>query len=789
MKLRRENTSTDRLLEIIRGKKQSQQDATSPDAASAGKAASSESDGKAAKKTRSRSSFSLGKAKSAKGGGRKTKGPAKGFKPSLGSSHASKVMNVGVDIGSDCLRMVKMKGPESKRKLVDLKRVPFDPQVMPTDSPAFRDFLRSELKSMCGKPGSCEIWSLIPSGKVDIWHLRIPIVPKKQIPDAVYWAVKKEKQFDETEFLLDFEVQGVVEEKNSKRLKIMAYLVPRNEMSQVQKLFADTGYKLTGLTISPLALQALFRSNWTAPDAESYACLYVGRDWSRIDIFENGNLVLNRGIKTGTNSMVEALMNNYNEQARRSQPQGEPQKSLLADEEPVISLSLEDDDDAVHMPEISLSDSGSEGQAPAAASSQASPDSSNETDPSITLDLEIEDDEDPSDAPSDKRLSGATIPELTFGGDEDAPTQTWTIGEDDTSVEIVTDSEAPRPSAETMNPDIAKTVFFNKLLNKDVDPGLPGANLTASQIFDLVLPAAGRLVRQIERTFDYHTTTQGNQRVESIYLSGRICTSPQLIQYFDGQLGTATNLLDPLSPDNPTLKGETTALPESNAERLDFNLTLALALCDNATTPNILYTYAAREKDRQNSRVNQMIYMGFIFVALALAGVYLWQNSIIDEKKRNLAQLDSKLAQYNPRVDQALLMNMAGKIVQQRQNLKQAGQRYESLALIREISTLTPDFIQLVKVTFHFADYQLEQSKEGDKKAKSPQNAATKETMELEGVILGNTKLYDPALTNYLIKLENSPLLAMPAIQESAVEDFHTQGKVLRFSLKIPLEQ
>jgi hypothetical protein len=35
--------------------------------------------------------------------------------------------------------------------------------------------------------------------------------------------------------------------------------------------------------------------------------LYIGRDWSRIDIFADANLVLSRGIKAGIRTMVEAL--------------------------------------------------------------------------------------------------------------------------------------------------------------------------------------------------------------------------------------------------------------------------------------------------------------------------------------------------------------------------------------------------------------------------------------------------------------------------------------------------
>jgi hypothetical protein len=64
---------------------------------------------------------------------------------------------------------------------------------------------------------------------------------------------------------------------------------------------------LSGISIVPFAFQTLLRTN-RIDNAESHvASLYIGRDWSRIDIYSEGNLVLSRGIKAGVKTMIEAL--------------------------------------------------------------------------------------------------------------------------------------------------------------------------------------------------------------------------------------------------------------------------------------------------------------------------------------------------------------------------------------------------------------------------------------------------------------------------------------------------
>jgi len=83
--------------------------------------------------------------------------------------------------------------------------------------------------------------------------------------------------------------------------------VPKEEILRLENIFSKSGYPLTGITIISFVLQNLLRSNWIDTKGKNLCNLYIGRDWSRIDIFANGNLVLSRGIKAGIKSMVETI--------------------------------------------------------------------------------------------------------------------------------------------------------------------------------------------------------------------------------------------------------------------------------------------------------------------------------------------------------------------------------------------------------------------------------------------------------------------------------------------------
>ena len=79
------------------------------------------------------------------------------------------------------------------------------------------------------------------------------------------------------------------------------------EINELKDLFNKAGFPLSGISIVPFAFQSLLRTGRIDTREMHVASLYIGRDWSRIDIFSEGNLMLSRGIKAGVKTMIEAL--------------------------------------------------------------------------------------------------------------------------------------------------------------------------------------------------------------------------------------------------------------------------------------------------------------------------------------------------------------------------------------------------------------------------------------------------------------------------------------------------
>ena len=238
--------------------------------------------------------------------------PVKSLKSLPSMASLQKKGTVGVDIGHDYLRLVRAaRGSDGEWQILDRRRLALPPDA-DRDTPRFSSFLKASLASFCGSAKQ-NLWTTMSTDRVDVRHIRVPKVPKKQLGNVVYWTLKKEAPVDEKETVFDFESQGEVIEQGIAKQAVMVYSTPRQEIEDLKDLFSRIGWPLTGITIVPFSVQNLFRTGWIPAVEGTIASLHIGNDFSRIDIYAGGNLVMTRGIKAGLTSMAEAVVDCVNE--------------------------------------------------------------------------------------------------------------------------------------------------------------------------------------------------------------------------------------------------------------------------------------------------------------------------------------------------------------------------------------------------------------------------------------------------------------------------------------------
>jgi len=586
-----------------------------------------------------------------------------------------KPATIGVDVGYKDLRLVKIRHTP-RPELVDYVCIPYEGDLSPS-RPEFYKFLKKSLTRFCGSGKSVEIWGNISSARVELRYLRIPKVPSKQIANAVYWSHKKVAPYDEKETIFDFEVIGDIYEEGTTKTAVVSFTAPKQEVQNLKELFAKSGFPLKGISIVPFAFQNLLRRNWIRSEAKNVSSLYIGRDWSRIDIFCEGNLVLSRGIKAGIKTMREAM-------------RGE------------------------------LSDG------------------------SIDISGEL----------AELQQQSLPVNSKTRTSIDDQKAQEIFIG--------LIHETSPEKSTQT-----------------DMEP-------QEEEIFNMILPALRRLVRQVERTFEHYATNFDNERVKQIYISSGLRPHRRIVEYIGKALGIARDSVDPFANASEFIKN--VAHPDSPSERGSYAPSIGMALSKNSITPNFLHTFKEKAKNARSRLLNQFAFVGFVVVMALCFAFNWWQGHLIDQKKDRVARLQTILKTFKTRVDQNQILALVEKNKEKNEAYRLFSRKYMGVVVLSEISNLTPTNIRLISIAVELNN-QLDPKKDDRTDKKQANNNPDRETdrnLVLEGYVFGSRVSLESTLAGYLINLKASPLFDDPVVDSKSM-DYYNKREVLRFKAQLKL--
>jgi type IV pilus assembly protein PilM len=242
-----------------------------------------------------------------------------GFKRHVYRSLSSKrSVKVGVDFSNGQMKLVMVRKSSGNRwELMNFRRVPYEEHVL-RDNTTFLSFLEPILRDFCGSYRTADLWVLLSSSQVEIRHIRIPKVVKDQVSNAVYWTCRKEIQFNEKESILDYEVLGEVLEESIPKISVMVYTAPLREVKRINSIFSKAGFHIKGISIPSFAVQNLIRMGWIKKDKAPVGVIHLDEDWSRVNIFSSGQLIMSGPIKTGLKSLTDSIHESMREPMTKS---------------------------------------------------------------------------------------------------------------------------------------------------------------------------------------------------------------------------------------------------------------------------------------------------------------------------------------------------------------------------------------------------------------------------------------------------------------------------------------
>ncbi len=606
---------------------------------------------------------------------------------------------IGVEILRDTIHIVRTERIGGSRRIVYASADPV-PAGTDMDNDDFGPLLARCIRKTAVPGETIDVWACIPSSKGESWTVRVPKV-RKNLGNAVYWAARKDKSFDDKDVVFDYRIAGETTENDVRKLLAEVCTVSAADVRRYRELFTAIGFPLKGLTLSSYAMENLMESGFVEPVPDVYAVLSIGEQTSWIDIHTRERMLFSRVIRTGKDSVLESLMLEYDRMAEN-------------DGEIVITLDPRDVE--------------------AGAAGPVSPE---------------------SDGPESDGLK----PE---GSDRGAYATVGAGG-----------------FASGLSRDDASRLLKSRAASTEYDTGIRDDGLAYDRVLAMIEPALERVSRQMERTIDHSVNVLVNPAPQKIFVAGGLAFLPKIGAFFREQLDVPVEVLDVLDPSSFNVAP--TVFFDDPEDRHALVSATGLAM-PSGKTVNFIHTAYDREKERAAARTTGAVATGCAALFILTAGWWWYSLYTLEQARDRVAHLESRLNDFSPRLSVELIMEMAGQQRDAQLETARYSRRLHPVAVMSEISGLTPGNIHLVSINIQLGDIRSERAGGG-------RGNTTGRALVLDGVVMDDPAGYEARLASYIHQLRASPLIGTVSIRRAQLDTGIVEGEVYRFTLNIELAE
>ncbi len=296
----------------------------------------------------------------------------------------------------------------------------------------------------------------------------------------------------------------------------------------------------------------------------------------------------------------------------------------------------------------------------------------------------------------------------------------------------------------------------------------------AGEDFRCMSQASQRLTGRISATGDYFNHhLSPDQPIETYYLTGELDDCPAFHKFAGAQLQGKLKPFTPFDDMGDTLN---IRMPKTPSQRAGVIPAMGIALSTRKETPNFLYTHLEKSVELKYRRYNQVIVAAGLACLLVCAWAWYAMNQKTQDHLRAVQSLEGQISKYAPVVNQPMVDIQVKKAREKARAVTRYVQDYQALAVIQELTALTPDKIRITQM-----DTRL--SLPGSKAEDVPKadEKAPQKTLTLKGVVVDEFNALESTLTGYVIKLGDSPMFKEIRLADKKIEK-QGEASILTFT-------
>jgi len=207
-----------------------------------------------------------------------------------------------------------------------------------------------------------------------------------------------------------------------------------------------------------------------------------------------------------------------------------------------------------------------------------------------------------------------------------------------------------------------------------------------------------------------------------------------------------------------------------------------LSLSDIKYTPNAIFTYLDKNKELSGKMINRGIFAAFAAALVLCLAFIVFQVVEMGQLGTKRAKLEQELSLFKPLLSREKVNGLVEEAKNRYQITQQYSRKYKGMALISELSSLTPEDIRLIHVRIAAPSGQAPAPKKDAAPVKETTPQEISDGVSIEGVVLGERNALDALLSQYVMNLERSAALQGVKVEKSSIVNFRKK-EILQFKI------
>ena len=216
---------------------------------------------------------------------------------------------IGIDIGSDSIKLVKLKGLKGHYEIEYVGIAPLPSEAIVDNTLMNTSAVVDALKSLFEGLGIQNIKSAASSvsgNSVIIRKISLSAMSAEALEEEIQWEAEQYIPFDINDVNIDFQMLDP-DENDPSRMFVLLVASKKDIVNDYQSVFVEAGLKLVLVDVDVFAVQNAFEMNYDFEPEEVYALVNIGANMMNLNVVRNGSSLFVRDVQMGGEIFTEEL--------------------------------------------------------------------------------------------------------------------------------------------------------------------------------------------------------------------------------------------------------------------------------------------------------------------------------------------------------------------------------------------------------------------------------------------------------------------------------------------------